>query len=435
MAMKLHELQERRAHCVSEMQAINDTAEKENRDYAAAEDKRHKELKGELAGLDRQIQRAADIQEATRSAPAILHHGRGDGNFEDRCRSFSLLKAIAAQIPGTNVDAGSEREISTELAQRSGRAAQGTLVPMTVFEKRVVTTALPAGGPGSNIIATDLLGGQFIDILRVSMRVRQLGARVLSNLVGNVDIPRLKASAASAWVAENSAISASDTQFDKISLTPKHVGVITEVSRNMVMQSSPDVEQILRDDFAQLLAAALDAAAIQGGGTNQPTGILATTGIGDVSSGTTGGVITYPNVVSLITSVAGANALTGSLGFLTNSKVIGKAATTLKSSADTSSSFIIPDPGAGTLAGYPLQISENVPSNLTKSTGTNLSALIFGNWSDLLIGYWSEFDLLINPFESTAFSKGNILLRGMLTADIAIRQVKSFAAMKDLNTA
>ena len=115
--------------------------------------------------------------------------------------------------------------------------------------------------------------------------------------------------------------------------------------------------------------------------------------------------------------------------------MLGKAATTLKSTADTSSSFIIESPGVGTLAGYPLQVSENVPSNGTKSTGTNLSALIFGNWNDLLIGYWSAFDLLVNPYDSTAYPKGNLLLRGMLTADIAIRQPKSFAKISDIVTA
>jgi HK97 family phage prohead protease len=56
--------------------------------------------------------------------------------------------------------------------------------------------------------------------------------------------------------------------------------------------------------------------------------------------------------------------LQGSLGFLTNSKVVAKAAITLKSGADTSSSFIIPDPGANTLAGYPMAMSNLVPSNI-----------------------------------------------------------------------
>ena len=62
------------------------------------------------------------------------------------------------------------------------------------------------------------------------------------------------------------------------------------------------------------------------------------------------------------------------------------------------------------------------------------SALIYGNWSDLLLGYWSAFDLLVNPYESTAYSKGNVQIRGMLTMDVQVRQPASFAAIQDLTT-
>src|SRR4051812_12578985 len=102
---KLHELQERRALAVSEMRSINDKAESEKRDYSDGENDKHKKLKTELAGLDRQLERARDLQEAERAAPAILHHGRGDGQFEQRAREFSLLKAINARL-GENVDDG-----------------------------------------------------------------------------------------------------------------------------------------------------------------------------------------------------------------------------------------------------------------------------------------------------------------------------------------
>src|SRR5438552_6816414 len=135
---KLHELQERRAHAVLEMRAINDKAEAEKRDYTDAENDKHKKLKTEIAGLDRQIERARDLQEAERSAPAILHHGRGDGNFEERSREYSLVKAMAGQA-GLDVDFGREREISRELAHRSGRAPEGIFAPTAVFlEKRTM---------------------------------------------------------------------------------------------------------------------------------------------------------------------------------------------------------------------------------------------------------------------------------------------------------
>src|SRR5581483_5716603 len=220
---------------------------------------------------------------------------------------------------------------------------------------------------------------------------------------------------------------------EQITLTPRHCGAITEVSRNMILQSSPDVEQLLRDDFAKVLARAADRVAAVGGGTSEPTGILATTGISDVPGGAAGLAPTYDNIVALYAAVAEANAAEGSLGYLTNPKVVAKCATTLKSTADTSSNFILPSPGAGQLAGFPLGVTNLVPSNLVKGgSGAVCSALIFGNFSDLLIGFWSEFDLLVNPYESTAYSKGNVQVRGMLTADVALRHPKSLAATKDV---
>jgi HK97 family phage major capsid protein len=434
LKMNLAALKETRATKVDALKAIIAKAEAEKRDLSDGEQHAFDAGKVEIEKLERQIRDAEFLADAERrmdGAPVA----NADKKFESECREYSLIRAIASQVPGLNIDSGREKEISRELEHRSGRTAQGMLAPTNVFEQRVVTTTLPGGGPGSNIISTDLRGDLYVDRLRAMMAVRRLGARVLTDLRGNVDIPRLKASTTAAWVAENAAISATDPQFEKVSLTPKHVGVITEYSRNMLQQSSPDIEQILRDDFAGQLAEALDSVAILGGGTNQPTGILATAGVTDVPGGTNGLAPTYANVVLTIAAVAGANALAGSLGFLTNSKVVAKAAVTLKSGADTASSFIIPNPGANELAGYPMAVSNLVPSNIVKGTsGATLSALIFGNWADLLIGYWSAFDLLVNPYESTAYSKGNVQVRGMLTADIKLRHPESFAKLPDIIT-
>jgi hypothetical protein len=95
---------------------------------------------------------------------------------------------------------------------------------------------------------------------------------------------------------------------------------------------------------------------------------------------------------------------------------------TLKSSADTSSNFIMTEPGQ--LAGYRLASSTVVPVNGSPAA----PSLIFGNWNDLLIGYWSAFEVLVNPYEATAFAKGNVQVRGILSADVAVRHPQSFTA-------
>jgi HK97 family phage major capsid protein len=297
-------------------------------------------------------------------------------------------------------------------------------------EQRVMTSG--AGGVG--LIPVESRPDQYVDILRASLVIRRLGATVLTGLTSNVDIPRLTTSATTGWVAENAALTASDLAHDKVSVSPHHAGGIVEFSRNLLLQSSPDVEMLCRRDLAAVLARAIDTAAIQGGGANQPVGILATPSIPEViGAGGNGLAPTYANYLAVIGKVSDANALQGSLGFLTNGKVVSKSRQVLKSTADTSSNFIMTTPND--LLGYPLAQSNLVPSTLTKGTsGAVCSALIFGDWADLILGFWSELDILVNPYESTAYSKGNVQVRAMATCDVQLRHKASFAVQMDLIT-
>jgi len=355
-------------------------------------------------------------------APAL------DVQLQHEVRKFSL-RALLAGAAGLNVEWGREREVSAELAHHAGRPFQGYAVPFNVFEERVITSTLPAGGPGGNVIATDLMSGPFIDLLRAALVIRRLGATVLTGLVGNVAIPRLKAASTSYWIAENAAITASDPQIDQVTLTPKHVGTLTEFSRNMLLQSTPDIEGLLRRDFAAVIARAIDAVAINGGGTSQPVGILATTGIGDVPIGTNGGAPTWALVNSLTGVVEQADATPSS--FLTNFKAIAKMRGTVRMTSTDSRMILEGD----TLVGYPWAATSLVPSNLVKGTSSAVcSALIFGDFSELLLGFWSELDVLVNPYESTAYTKGNVQVRAIATCDVGLRHAASFGAIRDMIT-
>jgi HK97 family phage major capsid protein len=434
--MNLPALKEARAVTTDTLRAIVDTAANENRDLTGAEQEAFDAARTRVEKLERDIRNhefLADAERRMNGEPV----GNLDQKFETEKREFSLRKAIAAQIPGMNVDVGREKEISKELERRSGRSAQGIMCPMSVFEKRVVTTALPVGGPGGALVPTEWGDASFIDILRAKTVVRQLGATVVTGLTGNVGVPKLTKSATAYWVAENAAITASDPEVDMLVGLPKHMGCLTEISRNMVMQTSPDIEGVIRNDFAQLLASGLDTAAINGAGpaSNQPVGILnSSSGVTDVPTGASGGPPTYALVLSTISAVGKANAANGSRAFATNWDALTKMSTVLKSTADTSSNFIA-TPGAGTLLGYPLAVTNLVPNNLVKGgSGAVCSALIFGDWSQLMVFVWSEFDLLVNPYETTAYSKGNVQVRGMMTCDIGLRQPAAFAKIADMTT-
>jgi HK97 family phage major capsid protein len=424
ITMKLTDkLKQRRAGLVAEQRAIIETPAGDGGDLSTEQAARFDTLKREIEGVDANIQRAEFLDEAERRQSGTPITGSGDGAFDDECRRFSLCRAIAGAA-GLDVDWGREREVGQELARRSGKPSQGILVPRQIFmERRVVTTTAPAQGPGSNLVSTDHRGDLYIDILRAKLVTQALGATVLNDLVGNLRIPRLDQSAVAYWVAENAAITSSDPQYGSVSMSPKHVGAIVEVSRNMVLQTSPDIEQLLRRDFAGVLAEAVDRAAIRGGGANEPDGVLNTVGINTVSmlSGPS-----WEGVLELIEAVETSNS--EGTGFVASPKVVKAMRSTPKQAGGVEGAFIMTDPNS--LAGYPLMKS-TLP---TEQGSPATEPLIFGRWSDLLIGMWGSLELLLNPFEGTAFSKGNILLRGLMSVDVNVRHPESFAAAHDLGT-
>jgi HK97 family phage major capsid protein len=431
--MTMRELLAKRESIRTELRAIHEGAN--GGALAADAQARWTALESEAAALAGLESRQATIDDLDRRAAGTTIHAGADTRFEELAAQVTFLDNVRAQCGGTDAACGRAREVSAELARRSGRAPEGLLFSLAASgaprEQRTFTTTNPAGGPGSNLIQTTV-SANLIDRLREKCLVRQMGATVLGGLVGNLAVPRLKASATAQWVAENTGITSTDPQTDQVNLTPKHCGAMYSISRNMIMQPSVDVTRMAENDMTRLLAVALDQVALVGGGTNQPSGLLAAgSGITIVSGGANGAAPAWTNVVNLIGAVDQSNALNGdSLGFITNAKAVKAMRQTLKTSVDTSSNFIMTDPNM--LAGYALGSTQNVPANFTKGTGTALSALIFGDWSQLLLGFWSELDILVNPYDSTAYAAGGVLIRAMMTCDVEIRHPLAFAAIADL---
>ena len=340
---------------------------------------------------------------------------------------FSFVRAIRAQMDPKYAmrECGFELECSRAVAQKLGREPQGLFVPLDVQTRVMSVGTATAGG---YLKGTDHLADSFIDMLRDAIVIESLGATVLDGLQGDVDIPRQDAQSTAYWVAEGGAPTTSQPTMGQLLLSPKTVGGFTDMTRKLILQSSPQVEDMVRRDLAQVLAAAIDRVAINGGGTNEPVGILQTTGIGAVSLGANGGPPTWASIVNLIREVAIDNALEGNLAFLTNAAVVATLRQTAKVSG-TDSKMILEE---SELLGYPVRQTNLVPSNLTKGTGTNLSAMIFGNFRDVILAYWSALDLLVDPY--TLGTSGGVRVIAFRDVDIGIRHAQSFAAIQDMVT-
>ena len=344
-------------------------------------------------------------------------------------RDYSFMKAVRGLVNGSGLQ-GLEREVSEEIAQRSGREARGFYAPDQFWTgKRDLTVGTDSAG--GFLRPTEHLGNEFVDALRARLVFSELGSRVMSGLKGDVAIPKLATGVSAGFVAENGATAEVNATFSQITMSPKSLGAFTDVSRLLMIQSDPSVEQIVRDDLLNSIAQKIEDVAIEGGGSNEPTGITGTTGIGSVAIGTNGGAIAWDDIVNLVKEVEVDNAAINgnSLAYLTNPKVKSLMASTAKV-ASTDSVMLLDAPW-NSLYGYNLAITNNVPSDLTKGTGTALSAMIFGDFSQLMMGFFSTPDILIDPY--TAGSSGAVRIRVMQEMDIAVRHAQSFAACLDID--
>jgi HK97 family phage major capsid protein len=361
------------------------------------------------------------------------------GLTAQEAKEFSFARAIHALSNPTDARAqraaAFEFEASQAAAAKEGRNSRGLTVPTDVlFAKRDILTGTGTGtAKGGNLVATDLLAGSFIDVLRAKMVTAQLGATYLTGLQGNVAIPKKTAASTVAWVAENAAPSESTNNpaFSQVTLSPKTLAGFVDFSRRLMLQSSLDIESLIRNDLATSIAVAMDNAAISGSGTNRPTGILNTSGIGSVTLATNGAAPTWQMVVDLVREVEIDNVDASSAAFLTNAQVKSRLARTPRQTSGIEGNFILQPPFSD-LYGYPLSVSQQVPSNLTKGTGTNLSALIFGVWSDLVIGQWSGIDLMVDPY--TGSSAATVRVTAFHDCDFAVRYPESFAECNEIIT-
>ena len=332
------------------------------------------------------------------------------GLSEKEARNFSFLRAINYLANPTDraarEAAGFEIEASEAAAAKLGRTSRGITIPMDVMTRDLNVGTASAGG---NLVETQLDSANFIDLLRNASALDQAGATVLTGLTGNVNIPRQSGAATAYWVAESGSPTESQQSIDQIAMSPKTCGAFTDYSRKLMIQSSIDVENMVRNDLARVLALEIDRVGLYGSGSsNQPLGLKDTTGV--LTEDFAADTPTFSEVVALESDVSGANALLGSPVYLMNSAMRGSLKTKAK---DSGSGLFVME--GGLVNGY-----EGVLSNQVAS-----GDLWFGNFADLIIGYFSGLDLMVDPY--TGSTSGTVRVVALQDVDIAVRHPESFS--------
>lgn len=331
-------------------------------------------------------------------------------------QQFSLRKAIHAIVEKDWAKAGYELDCSRAVAQKLGRVNEPHkfFVPYEVLERQVPVQKRDANvgtpGQGGYLVSTENQG--FIEILRNRSVAFRMGARRLSGLQGNVTVPRQSAAGTGYWLTtETSTPTESQPTFTQMALSPKTVAAYTEVSRLLMLQSSPAAEGIVTDDLAQVVALAADLSVLSGSGSaGQPTGITTISGTGAV----TGTSLAYAGVLEFQTDVATSNVVPVRGGYVTTPAVAGLLMARSRFT-NTDTPLWTGNLWEGQMAGFQAMSSNQMGA----------ATAIFGDWQEAVVGEWGVLEVEVNPYAN--FQAGIIGVRAMYSLDVGIRRPFAFS--------
>ena len=337
------------------------------------------------------------------------------GLGEGETKRYSLMSAIRAVADKNWTNAGFELECSREIAKKLNTVTDPNkfYVPFEVQQRsmpmrRDLTTGTSSAG--GFLVGTENMS--FIEVLRNRSVAYRMGARRMAGLVGNVTVPRMTAAATAYWLStEATSITESQQTFGQMSLSPKTVGAYTEISRQLMLQSSPDAESIVTADLGKVAGLALDIGVLRGSGSSgEPTGIINTAGIGSV----TGTSIDFAKVLEFQTDVATANVVPNRGGYCTTPAVAALLMQRVKFSS-TASPLWEGNVFDGNVCGYPAMSSNQMSA----------ATMLYGDWDQVVVAEWGVLQIEVNPYAN--FQAGIIGVRAMVSVDVGLRYAAAFS--------
>jgi HK97 family phage major capsid protein len=444
MNNRIKALQEQAGAKTKEIRALLDTAGKENRAITTEENTKLTGIEAEIADLQTTIdaEMRSFAAEARRSPRENLSKREvGDLDSFDMRKFLRHLAGEGEPLEGIELEM--VQEGAAERRSSGQNLGSGLMLPRKLlqrasvgYERRDMTatgTTSVTLDQGGMTIATEKKG--LLDALYNAQVLREAGAQFMTGVVGNFDWPRYVAGANQAHKAENVAADETSPTTLMKSFTPHRLPTYVDLSDQLLMQSSENIEMVVRRNLLEQTGALIEGFAIHGtGNSNQPEGILATTGIGDVAMGTNGGLPTLAKLVALKSKISFANAMRGSVHWLSNWHVAGELELTPRIASTDSRTLWDSENPSGRLLGFTPLWTNSVSNTLSKgSSGAVASPLIFGNFADLVMAFWSGISFEIVRDKTLAIAGMRTLVLSVYY-DAGVIRPASFAAIKDMLT-
>jgi len=319
----------------------------------------------------------------------------------------------------------------------------------------LMTKALGEGtGSAGGYLVPQQVASEVMRLLRARSAVARLGPRVVP-VARTLAVTSISTGAAAYYIAEGGAIPISEPTFAQTPLlTPKELAALVPVSNRLLRDAaiSPAVEQVLREDLAEIMALRQDLAFIQGTGTGgEPRGIVNADGLTPAPSlGPDGGTPDFDSLKSMVGSLREQNAPFRQPGWIFHPRTLGVLErlkdTTGRYLADAGLLTFDPTGGGGTLLGYAFATTTQIPTNLTVGDSADTSYVIFGSdWQEAWIG--ENESLVIEASNDatyttdggtswvSAWQNRQTVFRAVMVHDFALRRPQLFSVMTGVRAA
>lgn len=420
------DLVEEREQCYARMSEINDRAEREHRDLRPDETRRFEEAERRFDELTSQIEEHGEPR-LTRSA-ALLgagagelhgpgHAGRTVQADNGRLAPEQRMADWQASRPSglRDIEPGEARNFNL------GRLVRGMVAGRwdgAELEQRALSEGTDSAG---GFLTPEVLGAQFIDLVRKQARVLEAGAQTVPLESDTHSIPRLATGVTGAWRNENAAVSEEDPTFERVTFKPKSLAVLVRLSVELFEDMTPESAAGIENDITRALALELDRVALRGTGTApEPKGIRNQTGVEIQSLGTNGAT---PTMANLTTAVYGVRKDSIEPGAILWSPRTGE---TFAKLADTTNQPLAYPPE---IADLPRLSTAQIPTNLTQGISTDCSEIYVGDFIQLLIGVRPSVGVRVKVLDQRFADTLQVGILAWLRADVQLQHPEGFVVV------
>ena len=253
--------------------------------------------------------------------------------------------------------------------------------------------AITVAAEGEDVVATDIY--DILTPLRARNVLVQAGAKFMTGLVGNVQVPIMSASNVS-WEGETASAQDGAGTFTNVTLSPKRLTAYIDISKQFLVQDGVGAEAVIREDLIKAINSKLESTILgnAAGSTTQPAGIF--------YGNTPTSVSDFGDVCDVEAAIEEANVL-GELKYIVSPKTKAVLRGMIKGQNGTGMVY-----ENGSVDGTPALVTTNVAQN----------KYVVGDFANLAIGQWGAIDLTVDPYTKAADGQVRLVINAFFDAKV-----------------